>query len=269
MTLAARYGHFMTTAPPGVGPLLREWRNRRRLSQLDLALAADSSARHISFIETGRSRPSVEMVLRLADHLDVPVRERNTLLVAAGYAPHFPEHSLDDPHMREVRANLEQLARAHEPFPALILDGAYDVVAANRSVGLMLSDVAPELLNRPNAMRLTLHPRGMAPRIRNYAQWRGHLLHQMRRQLALTRSDRLRDLYEEVESYPPPHNCGEELAPVTAAPALPLLFESDGRVLAFISVIATFNTPMDITVSELALETFLPADSETAAYLAE
>jgi transcriptional regulator with XRE-family HTH domain len=269
MTLAERYGHFMTTAPPGVGPLLREWRNRRRLSQLDLALAADSSARHISFIETGRSRPSPEMVLRLADHLDVPVRERNTLLVAAGYAPHFPERALDDPHMHEVRANLEQLARAHEPFPALILDGAYDVVAANRGVQLILSGISPELLDRPNAMRLTLHPRGMAPRIRNYAQWRGHLLHQMRRQLALTRSDRLRELYEEVEGYPPPDNCGEELAPVTAAPALPLLFESDGRVLAFISVIATFNTPMDITVSELALETFLPADRETAAYLAE
>jgi transcriptional regulator with XRE-family HTH domain len=259
----------MTTAPPGVGPLLREWRNQRRLSQLDLALAADSSARHISFIETGRSRPSPEMVLRLADHLDVPVRERNTLLVAAGYAPHFPERSLDDPGMHEVRANLERLAAAHEPFPALILDGAYDVVAANHGVQLMLSGVAPELLDRPNAMRLTLHPRGMAARIRNYAQWRGHLLQQMRRQLALTRSDRLRALYDEVEGYPPPDDCGEELAPVTAAPALPLLLECDGRVLAFISVIATFNTPMDITVSELALETFLPADRETAAYLAE
>lgn len=258
----------MTTAPPGVGPLLREWRNRRRLSQLDLALAADSSARHISFIETGRSRPSAEMVLRLADHLDVPVRERNTLLVAAGYAPHFPERSLDDPRMHEVRDNLERLAAAHEPFPALILDGAYDVVAANRGVRLMLSGVDPELLDRPNAMRLTLHPRGMAPRIRNYAQWRGHLLQQMRRQLALTRSDRLRALYDEVEAYRPPDDCGEELAPVTAAPALPLLLAHEGRVLALISVIATFNTPMDITVSELALETFLPADRETAEYLA-
>ncbi|WP_216902803.1 helix-turn-helix domain-containing protein [Nocardia alni] len=257
----------MTTASPRVGPLLREWRNRRRLSQLDLALAADSSARHISFIETGRSRPSREMVLRLADHLDVPVRERNTLLIAAGYAPHFPEHSLEDPQLRELRGNLERLVTAHEPFPALILDGGYDIVAANRGVKPMLSGVAPELLEKPNAMRLTLHPRGMAPRIRNYAQWRGHLLHQMDRQLALTRSAALRALYDEVEGYPPPENCGEELAEVTAAPALPLLLESGGRTLAFISVIATFNTPMDITVSELALETFLPADAATAALL--
>lgn len=267
MNLAARYGHTMTTAPPRVGPLLREWRNRRRLSQLDLALAADSSARHISFIETGRSRPSREMVLRLADHLDVPVRERNTLLVAAGYAPQFPEHSLQDPHLLDLRANLTRLVTAHEPFPALVLDGGYDVIAANRGVELLLSGVDPELLDDPNAMRLTLHPRGMAPHIRNYAQWRAHLLQQMQRQLALTRSAPLRALYDEVESYPPPPNCGEELVPVAASPALPLLLENNGRTLAFISIIATFNTPTDITVSELALETFLPADPETTALL--
>ncbi|MQY17704.1 helix-turn-helix domain-containing protein [Nocardia macrotermitis] len=257
----------MTAAPPRVGPLLREWRNRRRLSQLELALAADSSARHISFIETGRSRPSREMVLRLADQLDVPVRERNTLLIAAGYAPDFPETSLQDPRLRELRTDLERLVGAHEPFPALILDGGYDVVAANRGVRLMLSGVDPELLESPNAMRLTLHPRGMAPRIRNYSQWRAHLLHQMQRQLALTRSTPLRALYDEVEAYPPPRHCGAELAPITAAPALPLLLEIDGRTLAFISLIATFNTPTDITVSELALETFLPADPETTAFL--
>jgi hypothetical protein len=164
---------------------------------------------------------------------------------------------------------LERLVTAHEPFPALVMDGGYDVVVANRAVQLLLSGADPELLNRPNAMRLTLHPRGMAGRIRNYGEWRDHLLHQMRRQLALTRSAPLRALYHEVEGYPPPDDCGEELAQVAAAPALPLLLEHDGHTLAFVSVIATFNTPMDITVSELALETFLPADQETAAYLTE
>ncbi|NUS44499.1 MAG: helix-turn-helix transcriptional regulator [Mycobacteriaceae bacterium] len=258
----------MTVALPGVGPLLREWRNRRRLSQLDLALAADSSARHISFVETGRSRPSRDMVLRLADHLEVPVRDRNALLVAAGYAPQFPERSLADAPLHEVRGGLERLVTAHEPFPALVVNGTYDVVVANRGVQLLLSGVAHDLMERPNAMRLTLHPHGMASRIRNYGQWRSHLLHQMQRQLALTRSAPLRALYDEVAAYPPPDDCGDESADLTASPALPLLLEHDGRTLAFVSVIATFNTPMDVTVSELALETFLPADAATAAYLA-
>ncbi|KNB53607.1 helix-turn-helix domain-containing protein [Streptomyces caatingaensis] len=263
----------MTTATAGaptVGALLRSWRNRRRISQLELALRADSSARHISFIETGRSLPSRQMILRLADHLDVPVRERNALLVAAGYAPYFPERPLDDPAMGELRAGLERLLCAHEPFPALAVDGTYRVVAANRSVSLLLDGVAEELLVPPlNAMRLTLHPRGMAPRIRNYGQWRAHLLHQMERQLAVLRSAPLRAVYDEVSSYPPPEVPGEERPDDgPAAPfALPLRIEHAGRTLSFVSAIATFNTPMDVTVSELALETFLPADAETAAYL--
>lgn len=265
----------MTTATsdaPAVGALLRAWRDRRRISQLELALRADSSARHISFIETGRSRPSQEMILRLADHLDVPVRERNALLVAAGYAPQFPERPLGDPSMHELRTCLERLLSAHEPFPALAVDGAYQVVAANRAVSLLLDGVAEDLLVPPlNAMRLTLHPRGMAPRIRNYGQWRAHLLHQMERQLAVLRSAPLRAVYEEVSAYPPPDVPGEgRTDDGPAAPfALPLVLEHDGRTLSFISAISTFNTPMDVTVSELALETFLPADAETAAYLRE
>ncbi|MFI9719688.1 helix-turn-helix domain-containing protein [Streptomyces sp. NPDC052396] len=263
----------MTTvaAAPTVGPMLREWRVRRRLSQLDLALRADSSARHISFIENGRSRPSQEMVLRLSDHLDVPVRERNALLIAAGYAPHYSERPLNDPSMHELRAALDQLLHAYEPFPALVVDGTYQVVAANQGIAMLLAGVDEELLAPPlNAMRVTLHPRGMAPRIRNYGEWRGHLLHQMERQLAVVRSPELRAVYEEVSGYPPPDPCGEDLAASggrTAPFALPLMIEHDGRTLSFISAIATFNTPMDVTVSELALETFLPADPETAAYL--
>ncbi|GGY86083.1 transcriptional regulator [Streptomyces olivaceoviridis] len=253
----------------GVGPLLRAWRERRRISQLDLALRADSSARHISFIETGRSRPSEEMVLRLAEQLDVPVRERNALLLAAGYAPRYPETPLDDPALDALRDGLERLIRGYEPYPALVVDAGYTVVAANRGIALLLDGVPEELMVPvPNAMRLTLHPQGMAPRIRNLRQWRGHLLAQMEREIALHRSDRLRALYEEVAAYPVPEepSGGEPAEPVPYF-ALPLRIEHAGRILSFVSSISTFNTPMDVTVAELAIETFLPADPATAKYL--
>ncbi|MFD9795858.1 helix-turn-helix domain-containing protein [Streptomyces sp. NPDC059070] len=253
-----------------VGPMLRGWREQRRLSQLELALRADSSARHISFIETGRSRPSQEMVLRLAEHLEVPVRERNALLLAAGYAPRFTETSLQDPSMGALREGMEQLLRSYEPFPALIVDGTYTVLAANRGIAMLLEGVPERLLAPPlNAMRLTLHPQGLAPRIRNLRQWRGHLLDQMERQIALLRSDSLRELYEEVAAHPVPGpDEGDDLPSPAVCPfALPLRIEHRGTVLSFISTIATFNTPLDVTVSELAIETFLPADPETFAHL--
>ncbi|MFF2860434.1 helix-turn-helix domain-containing protein [Streptomyces rubiginosohelvolus] len=280
----------MTTVLPDteVGPLLRDWREQRRISQLELALRADSSARHISFIETGRSRPSEDMVLRLAEQLDIPVRERNALLVIAGYAPRYPQTSLDDPAMASLRESLERLLAAYEPYPALVVDGTYGVVAANRGVALLLEGVPEKLLTPPlNAMRLTLHPEGLAPRILNLPEWRADLLAQMDRQIALVRSPALRELYDEVAAYPPPtraegtgrtaegtggavpaadaaDGAGRDRA---AAFALPMLLEHGGRVLSFVSSIATFNTPMDVTVAELAIETFLPADRETAAYL--
>ncbi|MEU9122228.1 helix-turn-helix transcriptional regulator [Streptomyces sp. NPDC048506] len=266
----------MTTAvvaPPetrtGVGALLRTWRDRRRISQLELALRADSSARHISFIETGRSRPSQDMVLRLAEHLDVPMRERNALLIAAGYAPTFPETPLDDPSMDALRSGMERLLTGYEPFPALVVDGVYNVQAANRGISMLLEGIAPSLLRPPlNAMRITMHPDGLAPRIRNYREWRSHLMHQMERQLALARSAPLRALYDEVTGYPLPPGGRERASVAGHAPfALPMVIEHDGTVLSFISTIATFNTPMDVTVSELAVETFLPADPETVAYL--
>ncbi|MEW1778739.1 helix-turn-helix transcriptional regulator [Streptomyces sp. NPDC086777] len=259
----------------GVGPLLRAWRERRRVSQLELALRADSSARHISFVETGRSRPSEEMVLRLAEHLDVPVRERNALLLAAGYAPHYPETPLDDPALEALRDGMERLIRGYEPYPALVVDATYTVVAANRGIAMLLEGVPESLLApAPNAMRLTLHPEGLAPRIRNLREWRGHLLEQMARQIALHRSDVLRELYEEVAAYPLPADAeaGEPAEPAEPAAAvayfaLPLRIEHAGRVLSFVSSISTFNTPMDVTVAELAIETFLPADPATAKYL--
>ncbi|HLL32603.1 MAG TPA: helix-turn-helix transcriptional regulator [Streptomyces sp.] len=273
MSILASGPSAPVTAPAGqgVGPLLRAWRERRRISQLELALRAGSSARHISFVETGRSRPSEEMVLRLAEHLEVPVRERNALLLAAGYAPHYPETPLDDPSMGALRAGMERLIRGYEPYPALVVDAMYDVVAANRGIALLLDEVPEELLAPPlNAMRLTLHPRGLAPRIRNLREWRGHLLAQMERQIALHRSAPLRALYEEVAAYPvpktAPHAEPEERVPYFA---LPMQIEYEGRILSFISSISTFNTPMDVTVAELAIETFLPADPATAKHLQE
>lgn len=238
---------------------------------MELALRADSSARHISFVETGRARPSEEMVLRLAEHLDVPVRERNALLMMAGYAPRFAETSLDDPAMGAVREAVERLLRGYEPYPALVVDATYTVVAANRGIRLLLDGVPEHLLTPPlNAMRLTLHPEGLAARILNLPEWRADLLAQMERQIALLRSRELRALYEEVAAYPAPEpppadpRAGESRVPSLA---LPLRIRHDGRVLSFISSIATFNTPMDVTVAELAIETFLPADPGTAAHL--
>ncbi|MEW2403099.1 helix-turn-helix transcriptional regulator [Streptomyces sp. NPDC046862] len=255
----------------GIGPLLRGWREVRKVSQLDLALRAGSSARHISFIETGRSRPSEEMVLRLAEHLEVPVRERNGLLLAAGYAPRYSETPLDDPSMDALRQGMERLIQCYEPYPALIVDATYDVLAANRGMAMFLEGVPASLLTPPlNAIRLTLHPEGLAPRIRNLRVWRGHLLDQMTRQIALHRSDALRELYEEVTAYPVPdpdpgEHAGGDVSP--AHFALPMRIEHDGQVLSFVSSISTFNTPMDVTVAELAIETLLPADPATAKYL--
>ncbi|MGW0654385.1 helix-turn-helix domain-containing protein [Streptomyces umbrinus] len=268
----------------GVGPLLRGWREQRRVSQLELALRAGSSARHISFVETGRSRPSEEMVLRLAEHLDVPVRDRNALLLAAGYAPRYPETPLDDPALDALREGVERLIQGYEPYPAFVVDATYNVVAANRGIAMLLDTVPEHLLAPPlNAMRLTLHPEGLAPRIRNLREWRGHLLAQMERDIALRRSEPLRALYEEVAAYPCPaegsprsenesdNGSGNESdeRPGEAVPyfALPMQIEHDGRVLSFISSISTFNTPMDVTVAELAIETLLPADPATVKYL--
>lgn len=256
--------------------MLRGWREQRRVSQLELALRAGSSARHISFIETGRSRPSEEMVLRLAERLDIPVRERNSLLLAAGYAPHYPETPLDDPAMDALREGLERLIQGYEPYPAFVVDATYNVVAANRGIAMLFDGLPEHLLVPPlNALRLTLHPEGLAPRIRNLREWRGHLLAQMERDIALRRSDALRALYEEVAAYPHPSPEGDpspesDEEPAESAEAfafaLPMQIEHDGRVLSFISSISTFNTPMDVTVAELAIETLLPADPVTVKY---
>jgi transcriptional regulator with XRE-family HTH domain len=253
--------------PAGAGHLLREWRRRRNLSQLALASGSAVSTRHLSFIETGRARPSREMVLHLADRLDVPLRERNRLLLAAGYAPVFPERPLADDEMAPVREALERFLVAHEPYPAVVVDRSWNLVLANEAASTLTEGVAPELLGPPaNALRATLHPAGMAPRIANFAEWSGHLLHRLRRQVELTADAELARLYAEVAEYP---DVSRE-PPTAGTPAdivLPLRLRSQDGELSFFSTVTTFGTPIDVTLSELAVEAFYPADRETAAQL--
>jgi transcriptional regulator with XRE-family HTH domain len=257
----------MSVTEVQVGSLLRDWRRRRRLSQLELALDADVSARHVSFVETGRSRPSAEMILHLAERLDVPLRERNRMLLAAGHAPAFQSHDLDEPPMAPVRAAIERVLEGHDPYPALVVDRAWEMIAANRAVSLLTAGVAPELLEPPvNVLRVSLHPDGVAPRIANLAEWRAHLLERLRRQIALTGDAALAALLAELETYPAPR----EAAPETDQPiAVPLRLRSPEGELAFISTVATFGTAVEVTASELAIESFFPADDHTAAVVRE
>jgi transcriptional regulator with XRE-family HTH domain len=253
--------------PLGIGPLLRRWRDQRRLSQMELALEAEVSTRHLSFVETGRSKPSREMVVRLAEHLDVPLRERNELLLAAGYAPAYPESSLEDAEMGQVRDAVRRLLAAHEPYPAVAVDRRWELVDGNAGVALITAGCAAHLLEPPvNALRLSLHPEGMAPRIANLAEWRGHLLGRLRREVTATQDAQLRSLLAELEAYPG-GDAAAETRPGPGAIAVPLRLRHDGAELAFLSTITTFGTPLDITVSELSIEAFFPADDRTAAVL--
>jgi transcriptional regulator with XRE-family HTH domain len=255
------------SASAGVGPLLRDWRNRRRLSQLDLALEAGVSARHLSFVETGRSRPSADMVLQLAEQLDVPLRSRNQLLLAAGHAPVFEQHELDDPEMEPVRHALQLILDGHDPYPAVVIDRSWEMLAGNRAVALLTEGVAPELLEPPvNVLRVSLHPDGVAPRIANLGEWRGHLLDRLERQIALTVDPALTALLEELESYPAPVRPPARVDPEIA---VPLRLRSEAGELVFISTVATFGTAVEITASELSIESFFPADEPTAAAVRE
>lgn len=246
-----------------VGELLRHWRELRRMTQLDLSGLSEVSTRHLSYLETGRSQPSREMVLHLAEHLEVPMRQRNELLLAAGYAPVYSETSLAAPAMGPVRDLLGQLLAGHDPYPALVVDRDWNLLLANKSLRLFTDPVDPELLRPPvNALRLTLHPDGMAPRIRNLTQWRGHILVGLRRRIsAAAASPELIGLYEELLRYPG----GEpEPAPRGSDLVVPLrLVDEALGDLNFVATIATFGAPQDITLAELAIETFFPADEAT------
>jgi transcriptional regulator with XRE-family HTH domain len=251
---------------PPVGGMLREWRRRRRLSQLELALESGVSSRHLSFVETGRSRPSADMVLHLAEQLDVPLRDRNDLLLAAGYAPAFTQRDLDAPEMGPVREAIEQVLRAHEPYPALVVDRHWGLVSANRPVGMFLEGVAGHLLEPPvNVLRLSMHPDGLAPRIVNLDEWRAHLLERLARDAIATGDPALTVLHDELARYPAGGGRDASVDLAFGAIAIPLRVRGkDGRELAFISTKTSFGTAVDITAAELSIESFFPADATTA-----
>ena len=254
-----------------VGSLLRKWRERRRLSQLDLACEAEISTRHLSFLETGRSLPSREMVLRLAEQLEVPLRDRNVLLIAAGYAPAFPERALDDPALQAARKAVDLALAGHEPYPALAIDRHWTLIASNKAVPPMLAGVEPTLLRPPvNVLRLSLHPAGLAPRIANFAEWRSHLLARLRRQIEVFADPVLEELLGELCGYPMPGEAGTATPGAGAEYAgviVPFRLATEQGVLSFISATTIFGTPVDITLSELAIESFFPADAATAKIL--
>jgi transcriptional regulator with XRE-family HTH domain len=265
---ARRYARTMTTAvspAPRFGELLRDWRRRRSVSQLELSLDSEISARHLSFVETGRSKPSREVVVRLAETLDVPLRERNTLLLAAGYAPLYGERPLESEEMAPVRAALDRFLRAHEPYPALVVDRQHNLIAANDALDALTEGCAAELLAPPaNAMRIALHPQGMAPRTANLAEWSAHLLARVRRAAAITGDPALEQLYEELSGYPGVVSDASAAERAGAEIVVPLRLREGERELAFISTLSTFGTAVDITLSELAIEAFYPANAETA-----
>lgn len=265
-------GAALTSAPvttlesrPAPGDLLRGWRTRRRRSQMDLALDVGVSTRHLSFVETGRARASRELLVDLCEHLDVPLRERNTLLLAAGFAPTYSESRLDAAALDAVRDALEHLLAGHEPFPALVVDRCGDVVMANRAVGALLALLDPALLTPPvNVYRLSLHPDGLAPHVRNLAEWAGHLLHRLERLTDLTGDPRLVALRDELTGYAPPAPTG----PAGAAHVmLPLHLTLPAGDLRLYSTITHFGAAWDVTLDELSLESFVPADAETRAVL--
>jgi transcriptional regulator with XRE-family HTH domain len=260
-----------TVSAQPVGTLLREWRQRRRLSQLDLASEAEISSKHLSFLETGRSLPSREMILHLAEQLAIPLRERNLLLIAAGYAPIFSERSLDDPALQNARKAVDLVLAGHEPYPALAIDRHWSLVAANNAIPPLLVGVDSALLRPPiNVLRLSLHPSGLAPRIANLPEWRAHLLTRLRHQIDLTADVLLVGLMNELSDYPATSR-GRARKPGPdrdyAGVVVPLQLLTEGGMLTFFSTTTIFGTPIDITLSELAIESFFPANAATASAL--
>ena len=256
-----------SAAARSVGDQIRTWRQHRRLSQLDLASSADISTRHLSCVETGRATPSRSMVMHLAERLAVPLRERNALLAAAGYAPLYRERPLSDPALAAARAAVEQVLKAHEPWPALAVDRHWQMVSANAVLPLLLAGVASFLLEPPvNVLRLSLHPEGAAPRIANLASWRAHVFHRLAQQIEATADPVLQALLAELQGYPAPPqddpDAGDPQAP--NAIVVPLKYRSEAGLLSFVSTTTVFGSPVDITLAELALETFFPADTATA-----
>lgn len=249
-----------------VGDHLRHWRQLRHLSQQDLAMDAELSTRHLSCVETGKSSPSRELVLRLCERLAVPLRERNAWLVAAGYAPMYREHTLDDPAMQAARQAIQQLLDRHEPWPAVAFDRHWNLVLSNRMVAPLLADVDPALLQAPmNLLRISLHPAGLAPRILNLDQWREHLFDRLRQQVRHTGDPAVADLLAELQAYPgQADGQGVRLEGEHRGVLMPFLVQTPLGLFNLVSTTTVFGSPTDITLQELALETFFPGDEATA-----
>ncbi len=253
----------------GAGALLREWRTKRRMSQLDLSAEAEISQRHLSFMESGRARPSREMILHLSDRLEIPLRHRNRLLLAAGFAPSFSERRLDDATLKPALAAVELVLKGHEPNPAIAVDRHWNLIAGNNAIGAFLEGVDDASLLAPpiNVLRLSLHPRGLAPRIVNLAEWRHHLLERLRRQNDSVGDPGLAELEAELRSYPGGRGTSRPGRLDAPDIAMPLRIRAGETVLSFITTITVFGTPLDVTLAELAVESFFPADRETADWL--
>jgi transcriptional regulator with XRE-family HTH domain len=263
------YRRPMSHATLQFGSLLKEWRQRRRVSQLDLACQGEISTRHLSFLETGRAQPSREMVLHLAEQLEVPLRDRNTLLTAAGYAAVFRERPLGDPDLRPALRAMEAVIQGHMPYPALAVDRHWTLISANDAMPRLLAGVDPALLQPPvNVMRVALHPSGLAPRTINLIEWRAHLLERLRRQAEATADPVLLTLLEELRSYPVPRGAGPlRETPDYGGMVVPFELATEAGMMTFLGTTTVFGTPIDITLSELALECFYPANEVTAQML--
>jgi transcriptional regulator with XRE-family HTH domain len=259
----------MTPPAPSFGQLIRVWRQRRRLSQSDLACDAKISAKHVSFLETGRVMPDREMVLHLAERMAIPLRDRNAMLHAAGFDPTYQERSLDDPSFRVTRHNIDLMLRTHEPNPAVAIDRHWTMAASNRGVARLVSGVDPLLLTPPvNLVRLNLHPAGLAPRIINLAEWRQHLLTRLREQIDATGDPVLTALVDEVSGYPMPTGAVRRVKPRDFETlAVPLRLATVQGPLAFFSTTTVFGRAVDITLAELAIEAFIPADTATVSVM--
>lgn len=268
MTMLTSSADTDATKSSGVGALLRTWRARRRFSQLDLSCEADVSTRHLSFVETGRAQPSREMLLRLAERLDMPLRERNRLLLAGGYAPVHPERPLDSADMTAARLAVEAVLSSHEPFPALVVDRRWQLVAANAAVGRLVAGVAPRLLEPPvNVLRLSLDPQGLASRILNLPEWRHHLVGRLRAEADRSGDQALAALHDELSALPCPVSRTPPGLPSLVAVPLVIADPGTGEALRFLSTTTVFGTATDVTLAELTLECFYPADAATRSAL--
>jgi transcriptional regulator with XRE-family HTH domain len=265
---AVRVAAMATRAQAGIGGALRDWRNRRRMSQLELALEAGISTRHLSFVETGRSQPGRDLMLSILRELDVPYREQNRLLLAAGHAPAFPESPLDDPRLAPVREALKLILKGHEPNPGVAFDRHWNLVMTNRPMELLTqyADIDPTLMEQPNILRAGLHPRGLAPHLTNLGRWKQHFLERLERQVAVSGDAELAKLLEEVAGYPVPEEAPSEATEHEHLGVLKVQ-APDGGELSFFGMFAVFDTPFEVTTSELALELMFPADAETAGAL--